>query len=74
MPIVEVMQLLLLDLATLQVQKFSVSKPEAVFSLLNLLQEMCGVEHEYVLIFATTWGKIVLIEGNLNTGRKSLGR
>lgn len=53
MPIVEVMQLLLLDLATLQVQKFSVSEPEAVFCLLILLQEMCGVKHEYVLIFAT---------------------
>lgn len=54
MPIVEVMQLLLLDLAMLQVQKFSVSKPEAVFCLLNLLQEVGGIEHEYVLIFATT--------------------
>lgn len=67
MPVVEVTQLLLLDLATLQVQKFSISKPEAVFCLLNLLQEMCGVEHEYVLIFATTWGKIKLIEGEFNT-------
>ncbi|KAF2982896.1 hypothetical protein EK904_005831, partial [Melospiza melodia maxima] len=47
------MQLLLLDLATLQVQKFSVSKPEAVFCLLNLLQEendpICKIKFQNIL-------------------------